>query len=134
MIDAPAIVHEFLTRAGTALSLKVGDRVWTPVAPSNWDNETTAIVYQQTGSNSIYSGATYTATFTFKCFGGDGNYGPEHTVFQALYDRLHSASENAISGGIRLGKLITDYPMLIEPITNYKSHTAIFDIMFEGTE
>ncbi len=134
MIDAPAVVHEFLTRPGTPLFASVADRVWTPVAPRSWVNETNAIVYHQASGSSHTTGSTIKGIFLFKCFGGSGNFGAEHGVFQLLYEHLQGHAGTTMSGKIMSASLVSDFQMPPEPDTNYKSHTATFSIQFEGSE
>ena len=131
MIDRTQIVYELLT-AASPLATAIGDRAWNPVAHRSWNGTQKAIVFHQDGSDSHITGATNSAQFVFKCYGGDNTYTSSRVLFGLLYDRLQMASETVASGTIFTARLQSDNMLPPEPDTKYKAHMARFLINFEG--
>ena len=131
MIDRVQIVYEFLT-ASSALADEISTRAWCPYAPDSWDGTQKAIVFHQDVSDSHITGATNTAQFVFKCYGGANTWSSARTLFGLLYDRLQMASETVASGKIMTARLVSDDMLPPEPDTKYKAHGARFLITFEG--
>ena len=132
MIDRTDIMYEFLT-ASSPLTTEVGSNVWSPIAKKRWDGSQKAIVFHQDTSDSHITGATNSATFVFKCYGGDNTYKSARTIFRLLYDRLQMASDTVASGTIISAQLLSDFVLPPEPETNYKAHTARFSVSFSGS-
>lgn len=132
VIDKVQIIYDFLTKPGTELAASVGSRVWSPIAPKSWNNETNAIVFHQSAGTSHFSAATQTATFEFKCFGGSGSFGPERTLFGLLHDRLMGSKETVMGGDIIAASMVSENQRIVEPDTNFKSHIGTFQLTFLG--
>ena len=132
MIDRISTMYEFLT-ASSPLASQVGTNVWSPIAKKKWDGSQKAIVFHQDSSDSHLTGATNSATFVFKCYGGDSTYKSARDIFRLLYDRLQMASETVASGTIIQAQLLSDFVLPPEPETNYKAHTARFSVTFSET-
>jgi len=132
MIDRTDIMYEFLT-ASSPLATEIGSNVWSPIAKKRWDGTQKAIVFHQDTSDSHITGATNSATFVFKCYGGDNTYKSARTIFRLLYDRLQMASDTVASGTIISAQLLSDFVLPPEPETNYKAHTARFSVSFSGS-
>ena len=131
VIDTTKIVHEFLTQGGNPLSASVGNRVWSPIAHSKWNNTTTAIVFHEESGGANQSGAAVKSVFAFKCFGGTNSYVDAQAVFGLLYDRLQSARARLMSGTIMVSRMITHSNLPPEQDTKFKSHLVKFQIEFE---
>lgn len=131
MIDRTQIIYEFLT-AASDLATEIGTNCYSPIAPSNWDASTKAIVFHQDVSTSHITGATNTAQFVFKCYGGSNTYTSSRTLFRLLYDRLQMASETVASGTIISARLLNDSQLPPEIETKYKAHLAQFLVTFDG--
>jgi hypothetical protein len=130
MIDRLEIIYEVLTGA-SPLATSIGTNCWTPVAPPSWDGNTAAIIYHQSSGSSHGSGATNSAEFIFKCYGGDNTWTSATTLFRLLYDRLYSGGITVSSGGIYSAALTTD-SLLPPEDEKYKPHLGSFQIEFEG--
>jgi hypothetical protein len=133
MIDRSEILREVLT-AASPLATAIGNRVWSPIAPDTWDGSQKAIIFHQSTSGSHITGATNTASFVFKCYGGDKYYGSSRELFRLLYDRLQMNRETVASGSIITARLETDTQLPPDPsVTNDSaSWLATFSITFEG--
>ena len=131
MIDRTQIMYEFLTTA-SALATEISTRAWSPIAPDSWDATSKAIIYHQDSGSSHATGATNSAQFVFKCYGGANTYSSARTLFGLLYDRLQMASETVASGTIISARLVSDDQLPPEPDTKYKAHVARFLIQFQG--
>lgn len=130
VIDRTQIVYEALTRDGP-LANSIDNRAWSPVAHPSMDGDSPAIVYHQSSGGSHYSGATNTASFDFKCYGGDNTYASARTVFRLLYDRLQMGGISVPSGSIISASLTTDTQLPPED-EKYKAHLATFELLFNG--
>ena len=131
LIDRTQIVYEFLT-ASSALATEIGTQCYSPIAPSSWNASTKALVFHQDTSSSHITGATNSATFVFKAYGGSNTYTSARTLFRLLYDRLQMASETVASGSIISARLLNDSQLPPEIDTEYKAHLAQFLITFNG--
>ena len=131
MIDRTQIVYEALTESGP-LSNQVEQRVWSPVAHPSMDGNSPAIVYHQSSGASHGSGATNSATFEFKCYGGDSTYQSARTIFRLLYDRLYRGGITVPGGSIISATLLNDTQLPPED-EKYKAHLATFQLVFAAT-
>lgn len=131
MIDRTQIVYEALTGAST-LQAQISTRAFSPVAPDSWDGSQKAVIFHQDSSSSHITGSTNTASFVFKCYGGDNTYSSARTIFRLLYDRLQMARLDLASGVIISARLETDTQLPPEADTRHKAHLARFSIQFEG--
>jgi hypothetical protein len=97
VINAPVVLRTFLFNQ-PSLSLLIGDRVWEqryfPIkgyTPSVGE----AIVFRSRGGGGIdYSGALYTSSWVFKC------YGETEAKADALYGVLVDVLHDAKTGGL----------------------------------
>lgn len=130
MIDKTQVLYEALT-AASALATEIGTNCWSPIAPPNWDGNTSAVIYNQASGTSHMTGAKTTAIFDFKCYGDDYTYTKAREVFGLLFDRLQMLSETVASGTIVHARLVTDFQLPPESETQYKAHMGSFEITFD---
>ena len=130
MIDKHQVLYEALTAAST-LATEIGSNCWSPIAPPNWDGNTSAIIFNQSGGGSHATGAKTTGIFDFKCYGDQDTYTKAREVYGLLFDRLQQLSETTASGTIVMAQLVTDSQLPPEPDTQYKAHLATFEITFD---
>jgi hypothetical protein len=131
MIDRTQIVYEALTRDGP-LADAIGNRAWSPIAHPSMDGDSAAIVFHQSSGGSHGSGATNTASFEFKCYGGANTYASSRAIFRKLYDRLYMGGISVSSGSIVSASLSNDTQLPPADGENYKAHLATFELVFEG--
>lgn len=130
MIDTAQIIYDHLSEIGSDLYNECGTRIWTPVAPSDWDNVDPCVIFNESSSGAHYSGATIRSLFNFKCYGGSSQYGNEATVFRYLFDRLHGTTRTLPSGGIISAQMVSANQLPPEPDTQFHSYQCTFAITF----
>jgi hypothetical protein len=130
MIDKTQVLYEALT-ASSPLATAISTNCWSPIAPSNWNGNTKAIIFNQSGGGSHATGAKTRGIFDFKCYGDANSYTSARATFRLLFDRLNQLQETLASGTIVTAKLITDSQLPPEPDTQYKAHLATFEILFD---
>lgn len=96
MIDAPAVIRDYLT-SQSALTALTSTRIWaeraTPMtgyAPIQGG----AIAFRIRGGVPIYRGSLVSSSVQFKCYGA--NEAGANTVYRALFDVLHNTNGGAI--------------------------------------
>jgi len=129
MIDAPQIIWEYLTASGTGLYTLVGARIYSPVAPQEWDNTTAMIVFEV--DEQIHSKACMSVVdVDFFCYGGTENATDAAAVYRALFDRLQNAGGVVSSGKIESARHTGGDPYEREPTeSRYPRGVSRFEII-----
>lgn len=131
MTDTSQVIFEWLT-AASALQDSIASQCWTPIAPKGWKGDSAAIVFTEQGPSSHASGATHTATFTFKCYGGTADPTDARTVAGLLWDRLHHANFTATAAGrIMSAQLTGGGGTTTEPDTGFPVYFASYQVTIE---
>ena len=128
MKNAPQVLFEWLTTAGTSLYTLVGDRVWPDQIRKGYTNTAAALV-MSTDEIPNSRGDQVRVRATFRCYGGGASDAAARAVYAALNDRLHNASGATTSGGIISAFQETGGGRLDDPDEGWPMRVAVYDVV-----
>lgn len=129
MNDPIQILFEYLTVAGTDFNGLVGNRVWSPVVVQGFNNTQPAVVYHPDAEVPEAPGNVIANSIIFKCYGGAASFTASRLVAQRLYELLHGARAQTVTGAIMMARCRNMYQGGNDPDTGWPFHVAQYEIL-----
>ncbi len=98
--DSVAIWYQALTLAGGPLTAEIGNRAWSPIAPTNWRNQDPSVIYTFLEPNLGVSLEVEQGQLAIKCYGGSNQFADANRVMRAAQEQLHDQYLDLDAGGL----------------------------------